>query len=77
MPEASAREMAQQAALGAALMAKQNPDLSLAQLRDNVTSKGGTTAQAVATFEEGHLRELVNDAMTNCIARAEQMATQY
>jgi pyrroline-5-carboxylate reductase len=77
MSEVSAREMAQQAALGAALMAKQNPDLSLAQLRQNVTSKGGTTAQAVATFEEGNLRGLVDSAMTNCIAQAQEMAKQY
>ena len=77
MSEVSAREMAQQAALGAALMVKQNPDLSLAQLRNNVTSKGGTTAQAVATFEEGNIRGLVDDAMTNCIARAQEMAKQY
>ncbi|MCL1051285.1 pyrroline-5-carboxylate reductase [Shewanella abyssi] len=75
--EASAREMAQQAALGAALMAKQNPDLSLAQLRQNVTSKGGTTAQAVATFEAGNLRGLVDNAMSNCVARAQEMAKQY
>ncbi|GIU33948.1 pyrroline-5-carboxylate reductase [Shewanella schlegeliana] len=77
MPEVAAREMAQQAALGAALMAKQNPDVSLAQLRANVTSKGGTTAQAVETFEKGNLRGLVDSAMGNCIARAEEMAKQY
>ncbi|MGS0679635.1 pyrroline-5-carboxylate reductase [Shewanella sp. 125m-7] len=77
MPEVVAREMAQQAALGAALMVKQNPELSLAQLRANVTSKGGTTAQAVETFEKGNLRGLVDSAMNNCIARAEEMAKQY
>ncbi|WOT04272.1 pyrroline-5-carboxylate reductase [Shewanella youngdeokensis] len=77
MSESNAREMAQQAALGAALMAKKNPELSLAQLRSNVTSKGGTTAQAIATFEDGNLRQLVDNAMSNCIARAEEMATQY
>jgi len=77
MSESSAREMAQQAALGAASMVKQNPESSLAQLRSNVTSKGGTTAQAIATFEDGNLRGLVDAAMTNCIARAQEMAEQY
>ncbi|WP_298774802.1 pyrroline-5-carboxylate reductase [uncultured Shewanella sp.] len=75
--ENKARQMAQQAALGAAQMAKHNNDISLAQLRLNVTSKGGTTAQAIDTFEKGNLRGLVDNAMTNCIARAEEMAEQF
>ncbi|WP_133406165.1 pyrroline-5-carboxylate reductase [Parashewanella tropica] len=67
------RLMVQQAALGAAEMVKQNPELSAAQLRQNVTSKGGTTAKAIETFEQGELRELVESAMNNCINRAEEM----
>lgn len=75
--EEQARQMAQQAALGAAQMVKHNPEISLAQLRLNVTSKGGTTAHAIDTFEKGNLRELVDKAMNNCIARAEEMAEQF
>lgn len=75
--EDKARQMAQQAALGAAEMVKHNSDISLAQLRLNVTSKGGTTAQAIDTFEKGNLRGLVDNAMTNCIARAEEMSEQF
>ncbi|WP_076542378.1 pyrroline-5-carboxylate reductase [Shewanella sp. UCD-KL21] len=77
MDETTARELAQQAALGAAQMVIQNPQLSLATLRNNVTSKGGTTAQAVETFEQGDLRGLVDKAMTNCIKRAEEMAKTF
>lgn len=77
MDQTKARELVQQAALGAAEMVKQNPELSPAQLRENVTSKGGTTAEALATFEAGDLRQLVDSAMTNCIKRAEQMAEQF
>ncbi len=58
-------------------MVCQNPQLSLAQLRQNVTSKGGTTAEAINTFEQGKLPELVDNAMQNCIARAQQMAKQF
>lgn len=77
MDEAKARLLVEQAALGAAQMVCQNPQLSLAQLRQNVTSKGGTTAEAINTFEQGKLPELVDDAMQNCIARAQQMAKQF
>ncbi|WP_434931415.1 pyrroline-5-carboxylate reductase [Shewanella sp. HL-SH8] len=77
MDEAKARALAEQAALGAAQMVIQNQDLSLATLRNNVTSKGGTTAQAVETFEKGGLRELVDSAMSNCVAKAEEMAKTF
>ncbi|GGI73237.1 pyrroline-5-carboxylate reductase [Shewanella gelidii] len=77
MDEDKARALVQQAAIGAAQMVKQNPHLSLSELRQNVTSKGGTTAQAVETFEHGDLRGLVNQAMENCIKRAEEMAKQF
>ncbi|QBF81898.1 pyrroline-5-carboxylate reductase [Shewanella maritima] len=77
MSEQQARELAQQAALGAAKMVIQNPEQSLATLRNNVTSKGGTTAQAVNTFEQGDLRGLVDKAMHNCVARAKEMAQTF
>ncbi len=68
-----ARLMVQQTALGAAEMMKQNPELSAARLRENVTSKGGTTAEAINTFEKGGLRTLVDSAINNCVKRAEEM----
>ncbi|MCL1078308.1 pyrroline-5-carboxylate reductase [Parashewanella spongiae] len=73
MPAESVRLMVQQAALGAAEMVKQNPQLSAAELRQNVTSKGGTTAEAIATFEKGGLRDLIESSMKNCIKKAEDM----
>ena len=77
MDEHKARQLVQQAALGAAQMVKQNPELTTAQLRENVTSKGGTTAQAIAALEAGNLRGIVKQAMDDCVARAQEMAEQY
>ncbi|MCF1427381.1 MAG: pyrroline-5-carboxylate reductase [Shewanella sp.] len=77
MDPAQARLLAQQAALGAAQMVSHNPDTAVSTLRENVTSKGGTTAQAIATFEAGDLRHLVEQAMINCIKRAEEMADTF
>ncbi len=72
-----ARLMIQQAAIGAAQMVKANPELSLAELGAQVTSKGGTTYAALQTFEQHHLRRTVHDAMQAAVARAEQMATEF
>ncbi|GGP85240.1 pyrroline-5-carboxylate reductase [Shewanella ulleungensis] len=77
MAEDKARLLAEQAALGAAQMVIQNQQLSVAQLRQNVMSKGGTTARAVETFQQGDLAGLVDKAMSNCVARAEEMAKTF
>ncbi|WNC67760.1 pyrroline-5-carboxylate reductase [Thalassotalea nanhaiensis] len=67
--EQTARELVQQTALGAAQMVVQNQD-DISTLRENVTSKGGTTHAALMTFKEGGLDTLVSDAMKACKARA-------
>lgn len=68
-----ARLLVQQAALGAAKLVEANPHTSLAVLRENVTSKGGTTAQALAVFEKRALAETIDEAMWAAIQRAEEM----
>lgn len=70
-----ARALVQQTALGAAEMVNQQ-DLPIAQLRANVTSKGGTTAAAIAHFEQQGLKQIVSASMDACITRAEEMEQQ-
>lgn len=67
------RLIVQQTALGAAQMAVEN-NISITQLRENVTSKGGTTQAALTTFINGGLKPLVTDAMDAAIERAQEMA---
>lgn len=62
-----------QTALGAARLALETPD-SIATLREQVTSKGGTTERAIETFESGSLRKLVYDAMTAAAVRARELS---
>ena len=69
----TARQLVQQSALGAAEMVVANPDTELSTLREQVTSKGGTTAEALRTFNENHLSEIVAKAMQAAVARAEEM----
>lgn len=68
-----ARTLIQQSALGAAQMVIQNPDSELATLRQQVTSKGGTTAAALQVFNDYQLEKIVQQAMSAAIKRAEQM----
>ena len=68
-----ARALVQQTALGAAKMAASQPEVSISQLRANVTSKGGTTHAAIEHLKENQLHNTVADAMDACIIRAQQM----
>ncbi|WP_267873246.1 pyrroline-5-carboxylate reductase [Ferrimonas aestuarii] len=72
-----ARQLIQQTAIGAAAMVKQNPELSLEELRLRVTSKGGTTAKAIEHFESQGLRQTVDGAMQAAFERAQEMAKLF
>lgn len=71
--EDDARLLVQQSAIGSAEMVKQNQHLDLTTLRNNVISKGGTTAEAVRTFNEQGLPEIVAKAMQAASDRGEEM----
>lgn len=71
-----ARLLVQQTALGAANMVAANPHLSLGQLREQVTSKGGTTAEAIRSFNDNGLEPLVANAMQAAVARARELESQ-
>lgn len=68
----SARELTLQTALGAAEMAKQT-GIEPAELRRRVTSPGGTTEQAIMSFERDALGDTVSRAMNACRDRAVEM----
>ena len=62
LDEQTARLLIQQTALGAAKIALE-ADESPGQLRQRVTSPGGTTEQAIKTFDEGGFTKLVSNAL--------------
>lgn len=69
----TSRTLVEQAALGAAQMVIANPDMELSTLREQVTSKGGATAEAIRTFTEHQLGDTVAKAMQAAVTRAEEM----
>jgi len=66
-----AQKLAQQTALGAATMAIGN---NVAELRQQVTSKGGTTEQAIASFQQQGLEKLVKSATLAANNRSIELA---
>lgn len=71
-----ARALVAQTALGAAKMAKAN-NTSFTTLRENVTSKGGTTAAALAVFEEKQFADSVKLAIQAAAERSQAMQKAF
>ncbi|CAH0532596.1 Pyrroline-5-carboxylate reductase [Vibrio stylophorae] len=69
----TARLLVQQSALGAAKMVIENPQTDIATLREQVTSKGGTTAEALRVFAEQQLEQTVAEAMQAAYDRGQAM----
>lgn len=67
--------LARQTALGAARMSLEGTD-DPATLRSKVTSKGGTTAAAIASFEQNNFSQIVEQALTAARDRAIELADE-
>lgn len=76
LPADVAHALTVQTALGAAQMATQNL-VPLAVLREQVTSKGGTTAAALAVFEAAGLRAIVAQAIAAADLRSGELAAKF
>ena len=73
--EHTARLLVQQTALGAAKIALESAE-SPAQLRERVTSPGGTTQKAIETFQQNGFIELVSKALLAARDRSIEMSKQ-
>ncbi|GAB2994480.1 pyrroline-5-carboxylate reductase [Psychrosphaera aestuarii] len=65
--------MVQETAIGAAKMTF-NKDKSFAELRENVTSPGGSTAAALHVFNDKKLQAIVDEALDAAVTRAQEMS---
>ena len=73
LPPAAAARLARQTALGAATMAR---DADVEQLRAQVTSKKGTTEQAILSFRQQRLDALVDAATAAAHQRSRELARE-
>ncbi len=71
----TALQLVLQTALGAARMASEK-QISPATLRQQVTSKGGTTEQAINSFEASHFRNMVMQALQAANDRSISLAEE-
>jgi pyrroline-5-carboxylate reductase len=76
LPTDIAHQLTLETAFGAAQMARQSPD-TLASLREQVTSKGGTTAAALAVLDAAGLRAIVAHAVAAADRRSAELAAEY
>jgi pyrroline-5-carboxylate reductase len=76
MERHAARELILQTALGSSTLAQMS-QLPPQLLREQVTSKGGTTEKALNQFEAGGFSQLVLDALTAAQRRSAQLSEQY
>ncbi|CAG8998525.1 MAG: Pyrroline-5-carboxylate reductase [Candidatus Celerinatantimonas neptuna] len=71
-----ARDIVTQTALGSVTLAIDSAEQTLATMCQNVAVKGGTTAEAIRTFEQAGLRNTVKQAMQAAIERGRQLELQ-
>jgi pyrroline-5-carboxylate reductase len=76
LPHDIAHRLTLETAFGAAQMARQSAD-SLAVLRDQVTSKGGTTAAALDVLDAAGLRAIVAHAVAAADRRSAELAAEF
>ncbi len=73
LDEENAGRLITQTALGAAQMAKDSA-LSVQQLRENVTSEGGTTAAALNSFDENNFDHIIRQAVQSARTRSIELS---
>lgn len=73
LPRAQAYTMAAQAVLGSAKMVLET-GIHPAQLKDHVSSPGGTTIEAVASLEENGFRTAIIEAIGVCAEKSRKMS---
>jgi pyrroline-5-carboxylate reductase len=76
LPTDIAHRLTLETAFGAAQMARESPE-SLATLREQVTSKGGTTAAALEVLNAAGLRDIVAHAVAAADRRSAELAAEF
>lgn len=72
-----ATQIVKQTVLGSVALLDNNPSITIAEQRQRVTSKKGTTEQGILTFEQLNFHNIIKEAMQNCYNRALEMAQEF
>lgn len=71
------RAIIEQMALGTVQMVKNNPDTEISDLREAVTSKGGTTFQGLQQMSAYHFEEMMSEAIAACLRRTHDFEEMF
>ncbi len=74
LPSDLAARLARATIEGAGALLARQPDVSPAELRQSVTSPGGTTEAALAILREGGLEKLIGEAVAAAKLRAQELS---
>ncbi|MFP4313954.1 MAG: pyrroline-5-carboxylate reductase dimerization domain-containing protein, partial [Alphaproteobacteria bacterium] len=66
-------KLARQTVIGSAALAESEPDIPAAQLRENVTSPGGTTEAALKVLMDGRLENIFEEALKAAHKRGQDL----
>lgn len=77
MDEKTSRAMVEQLLSGSAQLVIQNQNQTLAQLREAVTSKGGTTYAGLCKMTEGHFEDMMHSVIDASLARTLEFEKMY
>ena len=75
LPAEVAAKLALHTAHGASVMAVQS-DLDVAELRQRVTTPGGTTEAAMEQLNRGRFEQLIDSAITAATRRGQELADE-
>ncbi|MDR2406283.1 MAG: pyrroline-5-carboxylate reductase [Deltaproteobacteria bacterium] len=70
----TARKLVVKTCAGAAATADKRDDLALSELRDQVTSPGGTTAEGLLALEQGKITALFQEALKNAADKGKALS---
>lgn len=73
---ATARELSLSTFKGAAALAESS-SAAFRELQDGVTSKGGTTAAALAVFDQRGIKDGIAEGVNACVERSQAIALQF
>lgn len=74
LSESEAETLAIQTVVGGAEMVKRTEDKTIPQLIEAVCSKGGTTIEAMNSFEKDNFKGIVLNAVNACTARSKELS---
>jgi pyrroline-5-carboxylate reductase len=75
LPDNLAKTLARQTVIGAAALAEHDLATPASTLRENVTSKNGTTAAALDVLMNGDIQNIYNTALTAAKTRGEELGS--